>query len=195
MSKAVQVKRLSPSKLKPNPDNPRQIAEHKFEELKKSIGRFEKMLIARPLIIDENNVVLGGNQRLQACISLGLKDVPTISVAGWTQEEKDEFVIADNISYGQWDWDVVANVWDSKPVGEWGLKVPVYEFFDVNDDTPISKDKPNPSIKDDDYSSFDLVMLHDNKMKLMETLNRIKREEDIEKLEDALMYLTSLYNE
>ena len=100
MSKAVQVKRLSPSKLKANPDNPRQIAEHKFEALKKSIGRFEKMLDARPLIIDENNVVLGGNQRLQACIALGLKDVPTISVAGWTQEEKDEFVIADNISYG-----------------------------------------------------------------------------------------------
>ena len=195
MSKAVQVKKLSPSKLKPNPDNPRQIQEHKFEELVKSLERFTEMLDARPLIIDENNVVLGGNQRLQAAIHLGLSSVPTIQVKGWTQEQKDEFVIADNISYGSWDWDVVANLWDSKPLGEWGLKVPVYEFFDVNDDTPISKEPSNPSIKDDDYSSFDLVMLHDNKMKLMEILNRIKREEEIDKLEDALMYLTTLYNE
>lgn len=118
------------SALKKNPSNPRQIKGEKLELLKKSVGSFQKMMELRPIIVDENNVVLGGNMRLAAIKALGLKDIPDSWVKkaeGLTDDEKREFIIKDNVSFGETDWDIIANEWDDLPLSDWGLDVPGFE--------------------------------------------------------------------
>ena len=113
--------------LKKNPGNPRQIKGEKLELLKKSVGSFQKMMELRPIIVDENNVVLGGNMRLAAIKALGLKEIPDTWVTkadDLTEDEKREFIIKDNAGFGEWDWDDLANNWDDLPLSDWGLDVP-----------------------------------------------------------------------
>lgn len=109
--------------IKPNPDNPRVIKDEKFKKLVKSIQEFPEMLKLRPLVIDENNMVLGGTMRLMACKELGLKDVPTIQASELSEEQKREFIIKDNVGFGEWDWDKLANEWDENQLVDWGLDV------------------------------------------------------------------------
>jgi ParB-like chromosome segregation protein Spo0J len=109
--------------IKPNPNNPRIIKDDKFKKLVQSIKDFPQMLELRPIVIDENNIVLGGNMRLKACQELGLKDVPTIFAKDLTEEQKKEFIIKDNVGFGEWNWDDLANDWDSEQLTAWGLDV------------------------------------------------------------------------
>jgi len=90
------------------------------------------MLELRPIVIDENNIVLGGNMRLKACQELGLKDVPTIYAKDLTEEQKKEFIIKDNVGFGEWNWDDLANDWDEELLVEWGLDLPI--FFNDSDE-------------------------------------------------------------
>ena len=115
--------------IKPNPNNPRLIKDHKFKQLVKSIQDFPQMLELRPIVIDENNMVLGGNMRLKACIEAGLTDVPVIHANNLSEEKKKEFIVKDNVGYGEWDWDDLANNWDAQELTDWGLDIP---NFDVN---------------------------------------------------------------
>jgi site-specific DNA-methyltransferase (adenine-specific) len=108
----------------PNPNNPRIIKDDKFAKLVQSIKEFPEMLELRPIVIDEDNMVLGGNMRLKACIEAGLTDVP-VKVATLTEEQKKEFIIKDNVSGGEWDWDILANEWEVEQLEEWGLDIPV----------------------------------------------------------------------
>lgn len=113
--------------IKPNPNNPRIIKDDKFKKLVKSIQDFPQMLELRPIVIDENNVVLGGNMRLKACIEAGLTDVPVKQAAELTEEQKKEFIVKDNVGYGEWDWDDLANNWNTDDLIEWGLDIPNFE--------------------------------------------------------------------
>lgn len=129
-----------------NPDNPRTITKKQFDSLKKSIKAFTKMLKVRPIVYDENWIVLGGNMRLlavQALVAEGFdaKDEYFASAEGWTEEEKKEFIIKDNISFGTWDWDKLANEWDSVKLAEWGMDVTKLEddFYTRNITSPIYK--------------------------------------------------------
>ena len=115
------------NEIKPNPNNPRLIKDHKFKQLVKSIQDFPQMLELRPIVIDENNMVLGGNMRLKACIEAGLTDVPVIHANNLSEEKKKEFIVKDNVGYGEWDWDILANQWDEHLLNDWGLDVPVFE--------------------------------------------------------------------
>lgn len=118
------------SSLKKNPKNPRQIKGEKLELLKKSVASFQKMMALRPMIVDENNIVLGGNMRLAAIKALGLKEIPDDWVKradDLSEDEKAEFVIKDNNSFGEYDWDAIANEWDAFPLSDWGLDVPGFE--------------------------------------------------------------------
>jgi ParB-like chromosome segregation protein Spo0J len=118
------------SEIKLNKSNPRIIKDYKFEKLKKSISEFPKMLELRPMVIDNDNVVLGGNMRLTALKDLGYKEIPDNWVkraSELTDEEKQRFVIADNVGFGDWDWDILANEWDSELIADWGLDVPSFE--------------------------------------------------------------------
>ena len=112
------------NEIKPNPSNPRIIKDDKFKKLVKSIQDFPQMLELRPIVIDENNVVLGGNMRLKACIEAGLKDVPVKQAKELTEEQKKEIIVKDNVGYGEWDWDDLANNWDEQLLTEWGLDIP-----------------------------------------------------------------------
>jgi ParB-like nuclease domain len=123
------------NEIKPNPNNPRIIKDDKFKKLVKSIQDFPQMLELRPIVIDENNIVLGGNMRLKACIEAGLKDVPVKQAKELTEEQKKEFIVKDNVGYGEWDWDDLANNWDEQLLTEWGLDIPNFDaggFADQN---------------------------------------------------------------
>ncbi len=111
------------AELKQNPNNPREISKDKFKKLIKSIREFPEMLKIRPLVINQKNEVLGGNMRLKALIELGIKEAPVIKAQDLTEEQQREFIVKDNISFGQWDWDELANDWDNTLIEGWGLDV------------------------------------------------------------------------
>tara|TARA_R100000808_G_scaffold22815_1_gene49951 strand:- start:1924 stop:2514 length:591 start_codon:yes stop_codon:yes gene_type:complete len=106
-----------------NIDNPRVIKNDKFKKLVKSIKEFPKMLKLRPIVVDEDFTILGGNMRYKACIEAGLKEVPITIAKGLTEEQKREFIVKDNVGFGEWDYDLLANEWDSVQLAEWGLDV------------------------------------------------------------------------
>jgi hypothetical protein len=116
------------TEIKSNPNNPRLIKDHKFKQLVKSIQDFPQMLELRPIVIDENNMVLGGNMRLKACLEAGLTDVPVIHANNLSEEKKKEFIVKDNVGYGEWDWDELANSWNVEELTEWGLDIPNFEL-------------------------------------------------------------------
>lgn len=133
--------------IKPNPNNPRIIKDDKFKKLVKSIQDFPQMLELRPIVIDENNVVLGGNMRLKACIEAGLTDVPVKQAADLTEEQKKEFIVKDNVGYGEWDWDDLANNWDEELLTEWGLDIPNFDVIDSEDELKDLSDKLKSEFK------------------------------------------------
>jgi len=111
------------SKVKGNPKNPRIIKNDKFKKLVKSIQEFPEMLKLRPIVVDEDMMVLGGNMRLKASKDAGLKEVWIEVAEGLTEEQKKEFIVKDNVGFGEWEWDMLANEWDSVQLAEWGLDV------------------------------------------------------------------------
>ena len=113
--------------IKLNKDNPRFIKDEKFDKLKQSIKDFPQMLSLRPIVVDESNIVLGGNMRLRALLDLGYTELD----AEWvkradelTEEQKREFIIKDNVGFGSWEWETLANIWDVEELEEWGLDMP-----------------------------------------------------------------------
>ena len=122
MNKISKIEYVPIWKVKNNPNNPRLVKDDKFKKLVKSIQDFPEMLDKRPIIVNEDMIVLGGNMRLKACNEAGLKEIPII-VANWTEEQQRAFIIKDNLGYGEWDWDIIANEWDADELNEWGLDV------------------------------------------------------------------------
>jgi len=110
-------------KIKNNPNNPRIIKDYKFDKLVKSIKEFPKMLELRPIVVDENNVILGGNMRYKAAVKAGLTEVYAIQAEELTEKQKLEFIVKDNSNFGEWDWDMLANGWETKELKDWGLDV------------------------------------------------------------------------
>jgi site-specific DNA-methyltransferase (adenine-specific) len=121
----MQVSKVKISEVKNNPKNPRLIKDDKFRKLVKSIQEFPQMLELRPIVVDENNIVLGGNMRLKACKEAGMKEVYIVKAENLTELQKDEFIVKDNVGFGEWDWDMLANEWDAEKLDEWGLDLPV----------------------------------------------------------------------
>ena len=121
--------------IKPNPKNPRVIKDEKYRQLCDSLRNFPEMLDKRPLVcftdIDGKLVVLGGNMRLKAAIELGMKELPVAMADDWTEEQRAEFLIKDNVGFGEWQWDELAADWDAQQLQEWGLDLP---GFDLNSD-------------------------------------------------------------
>ena len=153
MKTAVKIETIKVSEIVPNENNPRIIKEDKFKRLVESIKTFPEMLQVRPLVIDENNVVLGGNMRLKACIEAGLKDLPVIRCTNWSEERKSEFIIKDNVGFGEWDWNILANEWDVHPLVDWGLDVWETEPEEVEgltdeDDVPEAPEEPITKLGD-----------------------------------------------
>lgn len=114
--------------LNENPDNPRYIKGNKFNKLVKSIKEFPEMLQLRPIVVDEDNIILGGNMRYKASLEAGLKYVYVIQADNFTEQQKKEFIIKDNSSFGEWDWDILANTWNTTKLKEWGLDTPKFDL-------------------------------------------------------------------
>ena len=100
------------------------------------------MLELRPIVVDENNIVLGGNMRLKACKEAGLKEVYIVKADNLTEQQKDEFIVKDNVGFGEWDWDMLANEWNDKDLKDWGLNIPVVIDELKLDQTEIDNNKP-----------------------------------------------------
>ena len=139
--------KLKISEIKPNPNNPRLIKDDKFKKLVKSIQEFEEMLDVRPIVVNKEHVILGGNMRYKAMIEAGIKEIP-VTVVDWSEEKQREFIIKDNVSGGEWDWDLIANEWDSDLLDDWGLDLPAQfgdeeveedEAPEVSSEPPVSK--------------------------------------------------------
>ena len=118
------MQRVNIQEVRLNEENPRYIKDHKFEKLVKSIKEFPQMLDLRPIVVNQDMIVLGGNMRLRACREAGLTEVPIIYADNLTEEQQKEFVIKDNSSFGEWDWDILANEWDTEQLIDWGMDIP-----------------------------------------------------------------------
>jgi DNA modification methylase len=112
---------VSINKVKPNQNNPRFIKDYKFKKLVKSIKEFPEMLKLRPIVVNSDMVVLGGNMRLKACAEAGLKEVYILKADKLTEEQQREFIVKDNVGFGEWDWDMLGNEWDAEQLEDWGL--------------------------------------------------------------------------
>jgi len=121
----MEVLKVKISEIKPNPKNPRLIKDEKFKKLVKSIKDFPQMLELRPIVVDENNIILGGNMRFKALKEAGYTEVSIVRANDLTNEQKDEFIVKDNVGFGEWDWDSLANEWDTERLDEWGLDLPI----------------------------------------------------------------------
>ena len=111
------------SKVRPNSDNPRYIKDEKFKKLVQSLRDFPEMANVRPIVVNKEMVVLGGNMRLKAMQEAGWSEVP-VEIVDWSEEKQREFIIKDNVGFGEWDWDELANTWDAEELNEWGLDTP-----------------------------------------------------------------------
>jgi hypothetical protein len=122
------MKKVAIGELKPNPNNPRIIKDDKFKKLVQSIKDLPEMAEVRPIVVNTDMVVLGGNMRLKAMREAGWKEVP-IEVVDWDEDKQRQFIIKDNVSGGEWDWEMLANKWDTEELQKWGLDLP---GFDLN---------------------------------------------------------------
>ena len=141
----MNIQEVKISTIKPNPNNPRIIRDDKFAKLVQSIRDFPEMLRLRPIVVNQDMIVLGGNMRLKACKQAGLKVVPVIQAGDLTEDQQREFIVKDNVGFGDWDWDTLANEWDDVKLNEWGLDVP--KFDDGSDDENKQSDNAKKETK------------------------------------------------
>jgi ParB-like chromosome segregation protein Spo0J len=128
------TQKVSIKEVIPNKSNPRIIKDDKFKKLVQSIKDFPQMLEIRPIVVDENNIILGGNMRFKACIEAGLKEVFIIKANDLTEEQKHEFIVKDNVGFGEWDWDILANEWDTEKLEDWGLDLIFLKAIDESEE-------------------------------------------------------------
>ena len=136
------IETIKISKIKLNPNNPRLVKDDKFEKLVRSIKEFPEMLNIRPIVVNCDMIVLGGNMRLKACKEAGLDEVPIIRADNLTEDQQRQFIIKDNVGFGEWDWDMLANEWDSVELEDWGLDVwqsPTEVDYSILDDDDVSE--------------------------------------------------------
>ena len=137
----MEIRKISEVKL--NPNNPRLIKDDKFKKLVQSIKDFPEMLNIRPIVVNQDMIILGGNMRYKACKEAGLKEIPII-ITDLSEEQQKEFLIKDNTSGGEWDFEVLANEWDVDQLEEWGLDVPVFDLEPSYEDL-IGEEKNKPA--------------------------------------------------
>jgi hypothetical protein len=165
------------SKIKPNPNNPRIIKDDKFKKLVKSINDFPKMLALRPIVVDENFIVQGGNMRLKALQEIGFKDIPdewVKQVKDLSEDEKKQFIIKDNVGFGEWDWDDLANNWDAEQLTEWGLDIPNF----VNDSDEFGTEFSLPDGDKAPFQQMTFTLADEQATQIKNAIEEIKRTEE-----------------
>ena len=140
------MERVDIRQIRQNPDNPRVIKDNKFQKLVKSITELPQMLELRPIVVNRDMIVLGGNMRLKACEAAGLTEVPVVFADNLTPEQEREFIVKDNSSFGEWDWDLLANEWDVEQLQDWGIDIGGFDLspneFDESFELPDGDKSP-----------------------------------------------------
>lgn len=150
------------SEVKTNSNNPRIIKDDKFKKLVQSIKDFPKMLELRPIVVNDDMIVLGGNMRLKACKEVGIKEVWVVKASDLTEEEQRQFIIKDNVGFGEWDWDMLANDWDAAELEAWGLDV---DFSEEEDKTEAEDDGfEEPDEVETDIEVGDIIQIGDHRI-------------------------------
>lgn len=139
--KTIEVKVVKISDIKLNPNNPRVIKDDKFKAIVKSVQVFPEMLDVREIVCNLDMIIIGGNMRYNAMKEAGYKEA-TVKIVDWTEEQQRQFIIKDNVGYGEWDWDDLANNWDSEELTEWGLDIPNFN----NEDMTETKDNTKGAV-------------------------------------------------
>jgi len=184
------------SKVKGNPNNPRIIKNDKFKKLVKSIQEFPEMLKLRPIVVDEDFMVLGGNMRLKASKDAGLKEVWIEVAEGLTEEQKKEFIVKDNVGFGDWDWDMLGNVWDNTKLGEWGMDVWQPELDEVWNE----KENENNTDYLEKYLNKEtgvlkISFLQDEYKQIVDEFTAILNKQKLNDFSEVLFFLIKTYNE
>ena len=137
------MKRVPIGTIKSNPNNPRVIKDDKFKKLVQSIKDLPEMAEVRPIVVNTDMVVLGGNMRLKAMKEAGWKEAP-VEIVDWDEEKQRQFIIKDNVGFGEWDWEMLANEWDAEQLDDWGLTLPIFDTEPSGDEL-IGDDKNKPA--------------------------------------------------
>ena len=188
-------KKVNIKDIVPNSENPRTINKYKFNKLVDSLKEFPEMLDKRPLVVDENMVVLGGNMRLKALQKAGIKEIPIDIAKGWSDKQKKEFIIKDNVSFGDWDWDVLANTWDIDSLENWGLDIPAV-YFDDDAEPEIDKDKFADELDTYINNKIKQIVLYfgnDDYIKAIDDLEKIREKENLNDNTEVFLLLIKKY--
>ena len=173
----MKIEKVKISLVKTNPNNPRIIKDNKFKKLVQSIKDFPQMLNIRPIVVNDKMIVLGGNMRLKACVEAGMKEVPIIIADNLTEEQQREFLIKDNVSGGEWDFEMLANEWDVEQLEDWGLDVPITKDLNEEDlfDIEIPFYTPSQIVPNiNELANLDKTKLLIDKINLLEIDNKLK---------------------
>ena len=168
------MQKVKINSIKTNPKNPRLIKDDKFKKLVKSIQEFPQMLELRPIVVDENNIILGGNMRYKACIEAGLKEIYILKAEDLTEQQKDEFIVKDNVGFGEWDWDILANEWDTEKLTDWGLDLPIY----FNDSDELGTDFNLPEGDKAPFQQMTFTLADEQAEQIKNAITDIKQTEE-----------------
>ena len=173
------MERVDIRQIRPNPDNPRVIKDGKFQKLVKSITELPQMLELRPVVVNRDMIVLGGNMRLKACEAAGLTEVPVIFAENLTPEQEREFIIKDNSSFGEWDWDLLANEWNVDQLQEWGMDIGGFDLspdeFDESFELPDGDKSP--------FQQMTFTMADEQQTIIKNAIDDIKKTEEYKYVE------------
>ena len=169
----MEIIKVKISKVKPNNENPRIIKDHKFHKLVDSIKEFPEMLKIRPIVVNSEMVVLGGNMRLRACNEAKLKEVYILIADNLTKQQEQEFIVKDNVGFGEWDWDILANNWDNELLKDWGMDVWQTSEDDVNLDN-FFEEKPNEeNLDNNELTTLILNYTEDDYSVVVDAFNKL----------------------
>lgn len=183
------IEKVNIKQIKPNSSNPRVIKDYKFKKLVRSIQSFPEMLDLRPIVVNEDKIVLGGNMRLRACQEAGLEEVPIIVAKDLNEAKQKEFVVKDNLNYGEWDWDMLANEFDLMELDTYGL--------DLN--PTLFNDKDEESIKgvtDEKFNDYTIYFTNEQELDIWyEFLKKIRNDfKDQENVSARILrYIAEVY--
>ena len=175
----MKIEKVKATEVIPNERNPRFIRDEKYKKLVQSIKEFPEMLEIRPIVVGADNVILGGNMRYRACLDAGLKEIYIIQASNLTPKQVREFVIKDNVGFGEWDWDSIANEWDAAQLEEWGMDL---AGFDLNEEE-FGEDF---ELDDGEKSPFQQMAFHladEQAEKIKNALDDIKKTEEYKYVE------------
>ena len=172
------MEKVKISKVIPNENNPRFIKDQKFKKLVKSIKEFPEMLKLRPIVVNKDMIVLGGNMRLKACAEAGLKEVYILKADELTEQQEREFIVKDNVGFGEWDWDALGNEWNSVQLEDWGM-----DNWQNMDDIETSDDFSLPDGDKEPFQQQTYTLADEQAEQIKNAIANVKKTEEYKYVE------------